>query len=454
MNTTSHELTLRGHMPTSAMVGVTLSSVGVFLVGLLLLSGGAFLMAVAFKIGGGIFPWFPLGLIGGGGGLTLLVTYIVRIRRTVRRFEFVGDTLTFWTIGSRRSRTLFVAETTLTSPNSEQGATSWILQHAGVRYRLTPGMVTGSGSLIELLRKLGVSEPTRDLLPGVGAESVTVQFANLKNRPSPTAILRATVLNDEMFGMALFGGIISMLPLLFSIPMLWREAQFQLDGVTIRGSVLQKQIAGENQPGPVMASVLAHGGGRRGPRHLVEYEYLDDAGTRHTGRSSVSTAIWQQLVVGGPVNVIYLKSQPAHSRVVGAATTPLGLIIGLFVFGVMVLAGTVRAIVIGIRRLLLNLELFQYGEPALAVVRSVDVVAGRKQRTRRTLQYSYEAAATLAGSPVEYNGTCEGTGRRGSTCRAEDRLLLFFDATEPQRHALDVYGLCDELLRSAGPDGV
>jgi hypothetical protein len=239
--------------------------------------------------------------------------------------------------------------------------------------------------------------------------------------------------------------IVSAVLLLGTVPVLRSDAAFAVDGDVTQGRVLEKRIAGAPPSGPVLAAIPAHGG-RRGPRAFIDYEYFDVAAVRHTGRSQVSRTDWDQLQVGGPVTVIYLKGRPAQSRVGVALSPPRLLMIGLCGTGLLAAVGAAWAFLVGMSSLRLQLDLFQNGVGTMALVREVKTVTRRKRRQERTLQYCYWAADTLAGPPVLSDGSCTGTGRWGKSAQKGDWLLVLLDPADPRRHIVDLHGLRTETL--------
>jgi hypothetical protein len=219
------------------------------------------------------------------------------------------------------------------------------------------------------------------------------------------------------------------------------ETRFHLDGVAVQGRVTGKQIAGMAPPSPVVASLLAHGGGGHRPRHVIDYEFVDAAGTVHVARADFSADQWNRIKIGEPIDVTYLRNDPGVSRVPGENRAPLPLIASFVAVGCITLYVSLRMFTAGVRRVRRNLELFQTGEPVGARIVEVVIRKGSKGRIFRTLHYCYLAPEPLSGRLESFSGTCPGTGWRGKSAERGDALLVCYDEHDPQRHSVDRYGL-------------
>lgn len=261
------------------------------------------------------------------------------------------------------------------------------------------------------------------------------------DRPSSARIVWQTVMYDEALAAsvvaAFFAAILSAIVVLgFS-----SDYRFLLQGVETSGQVLGKQIVAANRRPVVVAGVLAHGG-RKGPRTMVDYEFTDATGGIIRGRSPVSASRWDDIRVGDAVQVIYLPDEPGWNRLVDASVTPLPLIVCFTIAAGAAICTCLLMLWVGIGHVRTNLDLFQSGEPVRASV--VDIQGGTRRRSKRadrTLRYQYQAPDPLSGQLVSFAGECPSAGRHGQTAELGHALLVFYDEHDPQRHAVDRYGL-------------
>jgi hypothetical protein len=236
---------------------------------------------------------------------------------------------------------------------------------------------------------------------------------------------------------------------LFGSHLLSMELPYVFDGETAPGLVVGKWIAGGRQP--AVASVLAHGGGRRGPNHSIQYQFTDADGQLRTGTASLNVAEWSALVPGSSLTIRYVRSDPGKNRPAGsnglmwiAVGLTAGGAVALFC-GLSLIAGRVRAINEQVR-------LTTTGRPVIGIIDSVERHNPRKGSAYRIVHYRYLAAGP--SSEKVFQGQFRCCDRSSKKWRPGDPLVVLVDEGDPARHAPDRFHARPEdlaTLRAAPP---
>lgn len=210
---------------------------------------------------------------------------------------------------------------------------------------------------------------------------------------------------------------------------------FVLDGETVQAKVVAKQIAVRPVAGPpvAMAFPLAHGGGRRGPRHLLRYEFVDAAGVRRTGEGAVSTDSWNNARPGDALTVRYLRSDPAKNIFESEVWNFKGLI----PFTLISLAAIVAALwqgAKGLRVVARQVRLVRDGEAVAGTITKAELErSGKRGRNIVSVfDYEYELAERFTGQ-IRMRGQVRPDWQPGTA------IVILIDPYEPAIHAPDIF---------------
>jgi hypothetical protein len=236
---------------------------------------------------------------------------------------------------------------------------------------------------------------------------------------------------DPDFAGCLILAVFGLAMCLFGSHFLNTELRYIFDGTTADAQVVNKWIAARG--GPVFAAVLAHGGGRRGPRYNIRYEFHDAAGQVHGGQGDIDATEWQQLAVGATVPIEYVQSDPTKNRLAGHGS--LALFLGLTLGGAAALFGALTLIRSRLRTINEQVRLTLTGRPVLGLIEAVERQAPRKGAAYLIVRYKYLADGEV-GQQV-YSGGFRCGDRKPTSWSAGDPLLILVDESEPARHAPD-----------------
>lgn len=226
-------------------------------------------------------------------------------------------------------------------------------------------------------------------------------------------------------------GLLMLLPLFIHLIHQW---PFFVEGTTVQGQVVMKRQATRVIEMPPFASMslFAHGG-RRGPSYYLQYEYLDAAGKRHSQEEVVSFEMWRDAVVGTPILVQYVASDPARSQLAGVSSNYLQLapftIIGTLMVGISLWHGG-RSI----RRVGRQVRLIRDGEAVRGKIKDavVERLGTRKTYVYTKMDYEYYTPEVMTGS-AKIPLNMQENWVTGS------ELMVLIDRDDPTQHALDIF---------------
>jgi hypothetical protein len=221
-----------------------------------------------------------------------------------------------------------------------------------------------------------------------------------------------------------------------TLPEIYRDAAFFFAGKTVQAVVKGKQKAAAALPPVAAAGLFAHGGGRRGPRHLLHYEFTV-GGKVYGGAAQVARSDWEAAQLGQPLEVVYLPAEPAMNRA-GASFLASGGFIFL-AFCVVGWAGGIAFVVSGARAVRRRVRLLAEGVPALGAIDAVNVRVPRKgKRFIESVRYSFlleqggekQLREGELVSPVLF---------RPGEIKEKDVILVVYNAADPDRHEVDCF---------------
>jgi hypothetical protein len=236
---------------------------------------------------------------------------------------------------------------------------------------------------------------------------------------------------------------------LFAGGLLRGEVRYLTGGATTDATVLDKRLAAGRRP--AAAAVLAHGGGRKGPRYLARYEFTDAAGQVHQGQASFDKAVWDGLQPGAAFAVEYLRDQPTVNQPYNPARPLLWLGLGLAALGGLLVGGGLLLLGGEWRAIAERVRLTADGTPVLGLVEEVRRTKPRKGGPVVTVGYRYLAPGA-DGAPHLYAGEFSGAERWMRSWAAGAPLLVLVDPDDPARHAPDrFHARSDDLERLCRP---
>jgi hypothetical protein len=251
----------------------------------------------------------------------------------------------------------------------------------------------------------------------------------------PIWLLRLKFINREprIAGMCiglLFGGMMSP----FAIIATWQMA-FVLDGEKTTARVVSKHMAARRAQPKGLASatvLLAHG--KRGPQHMLAFEYIDSAGVRHSGVGRTSAEAWAKVQPGDEIPVRYVRSNPARYQVEAAVwsfwpTIPLGLM------SLAVIAGSLGVGWRGLRWVNQQVRYTRFGDalPGLLTSANVEWRGTRRKEAICVLKYQYAAGENLIA------GTVEMKGRPRPEWQTGHGIVVLVDPNDLEQHAVDLF---------------
>lgn len=248
---------------------------------------------------------------------------------------------------------------------------------------------------------------------------------------------------DQRLGTAILtlvlGGGFCLMPLLVFAPLL----PFWTEGIQVRGTVLARDPVAFrwHQPAVLAAGLLAHGGGWRGPTHFIDYEFLDPAGVRQSGRSGVTVADWSRLKPGDEVDVVYLKSDPTQSRLWLGLDNGQWALIAFATIGLLIISYSVRTFVSSVLSVRREVALLRDGVLTPGQVLELANEEYDSRSMKSTIRYSYTAPTTFAGPLEERVGTYISIGKPWFTGNAGDAIPVVYSSDEPERSTIDRFAL-------------
>jgi hypothetical protein len=228
------------------------------------------------------------------------------------------------------------------------------------------------------------------------------------------------------------------------------ELRYLTGGVLAEARVLAKWQAAGERPAAV-AAVLAHGGGRRGPRYTVSYEFTDTAGQVHAGSATIGKADWDQLGPGDALDVEYLAAEPGTSRPLDPLRPVLGLGFALETLGCPMLLGGLTLLRRRWAAVTDQVRLIGTGQPVLGLIDEVRAL-GKKGEPCVTVRYRYVSPGGESAPQVR-GGTSAPVPADARRWRAGGPILVLVDPDEPDRHAADLFSARPEDLERLCPPG-
>jgi hypothetical protein len=222
-----------------------------------------------------------------------------------------------------------------------------------------------------------------------------------------------------------------------TLPEIGRDAAFFFAGETVQAVVKGKQNAAAALPPVAAAGLFAHGGGRRGPRYLLHYEFTV-GGKVYGGAAQVARADWEAAQLGQPLEVVYFPSDPAVNRA-GASFLASGGFIFL-AFCVLGWAGGLAFVVSGVGDVRRRVRLLAEGVPALGVIDAVNVRVPRRKGKGFIEAVRYSFLLEQGGEKQLREGelTAPVLFRPGEI-KEKDVIVVVCDAADPDRHELDCF---------------
>jgi hypothetical protein len=222
-----------------------------------------------------------------------------------------------------------------------------------------------------------------------------------------------------------------------TLPEIYRDAAFFFAGKTVQAVVKGKQKAAAALPPVAAAGLFAHGGGRRGPRYLLHYEFTV-GGKVYGGAAQVASADWEAAQLGQPLEVAYLPSDPAVNRA-GASFLASGGFVFL-AFCVLGWAGGIAFLVSGVAEVRRRVRLLAEGVPALGVIDAVNVRVPRRKGKRFIESVRYSFLLEQGGDKQLREGELVAPILfRPGEIKEKDVILVAYDAADPARHELDFF---------------
>ncbi|MGF1444667.1 MAG: DUF3592 domain-containing protein [Pikeienuella sp.] len=177
------------------------------------------------------------------------------------------------------------------------------------------------------------------------------------------------------------GGIVALVGTVFftvGMVMLAEERRFGAEGIQVTGTVLEKQSLRQR---------TSDGDYRRVYR--VRYNFDWGYGPLLEGSSSVGARVYGELEEGGPVEIVFLESNPGENRLATGGSATAAIIFGVIGGLSATIGGTICAI--GLRRVRRLRRILATGLPVEARVTAVEAtnVTYNKVRLHRLL-YAYE----------------------------------------------------------------
>lgn len=242
---------------------------------------------------------------------------------------------------------------------------------------------------------------------------------------------------DQMLIASLFLLLIGAMFTPWFVAPLRRDLRLATEGKIVEATVINKRMAG--LPGPALAALLAHGGGKRRSR-LVEFEF--NVGGRAVRRSErVSDAIWNKAIVGQTISVVYLPSDPSICRA-GDPLWKTGLM-GPFGTGILAGATGIVCLVRAARGIVRNVRLIATGWPALGIIDCVQTRQHKRQTYVERVAYSF-LVVSQAGQQLHRAELNSNIPLAPGQLETGDLVLVMYDQFDARQHAIDYFGARDD----------
>ena len=204
------------------------------------------------------------------------------------------------------------------------------------------------------------------------------------------------------------------------------------DGQPAQATVVLKRQA--QLPGtrfsPVTASLFAHG--RRGPRYLIDYEYVDSQGVRRRGSGRTSFSIWRDAQAGDLIAIRYSRRDPRQS-VLEINVWKFWPAIPLSILGPAIIVFALRTGVAGITEISRQVILVRDGiaVPGRIVDCRRELRGKRKSEVATIIQYEY---AGLREAPeIQISGKLRRNWQSG------EGIVILTDPYVPANHVADIF---------------
>ncbi|MFO0984344.1 MAG: DUF3592 domain-containing protein [Planctomycetota bacterium] len=209
------------------------------------------------------------------------------------------------------------------------------------------------------------------------------------------------------------------------------EMRYRSDGVDATARVTDKST-----------SVTRERHGKRS-HYRVSYAFTDAGGHSFEGRGEVNHAAWELLVVGAPIAIRYLSSDPANNRLRDHNEWPIVVIaplLGGAIFLVMALIG--RSLW---RKATHAMEIIRDGRPLIGQ-------AGRivKRRRGKSTIHELEYQFTARDGRVRTGKAELSQGRLRKRWEEGGPIVILVDADDLDCHRADIYEARIESARSLG----